>query len=155
MIVQKKTPEDACFSLVSVKNAFTPYRDAGYGPATYHIPILDVIRGVYKALCVGLLDIQYLNVEQYEFYKKVENADFNWVTNKFLALASPKDDPMPPQLQRQTAKNQSDFYSAYTIDNLIKFMLENNIKTIIRLNNKTYEKKKFIDAGIEHIERNS
>ena len=138
---------------------FIPYRDAGYGPATYHITILDCVRGLHKAIQMGLFDINSFDVEEYEFYEKVENGDYNWITKKFMALASPKDDPPPHAIERFQIKNTmsktsqgKSLYSAYRKGNLIKWMLENNIKTIIRLNNKTYEKKEFVDAGIEHIE---
>ena len=156
MIVHKKSPEEAYAALLGINPPYTPYRDAGYGAATYHLTILDCIRGLHKALTLGVLDLQNFDVEQYEFYERVENGDFNWITGKFLALASPKDDgPLPPALQsggQTVLRNGRVLYSAYTMDNLIKFMLENNVKTIVRLNNKTYDKKKFVDAGIEHIE---
>jgi cell division cycle 14 len=134
MIVHRKSPEESFFALMGQGVPFVPYRDAGYGAATYHITILDCIRGLHKALTIGLLDIQNFNVDQYEYYEKVENGDFNWVTPKFLALASPKEEG-PPGYHFPKSQN-SRFFSAYTMDNLIKFMVENNIKTLIRLNNK-------------------
>ena len=215
MLVQRRTPEDAYAPFATNTPPFYPYRDAGYGAATYHITVLDCLRGIYKALVIGLLDLQNLDLPEYEFYEKVENGDFNWITKKFLALASPKDDaPMQSminqQQQHQQQQNVSSFagaasglfgvtnglsvsnlfygtgqaygisgileqqqqqqaqkqqllkqeaqksakklFSCYTIDNLIKYMLQNNIKTIIRLNNKTYDKRKFVEAGIDHIE---
>lgn len=154
-----KTPEEAYQSLVGVSPGFMPYRDAGYGPATYHITILDCLRGLQKFMQVGLFDLQSFDAEEYEFYEKVENGDYNWITPKFLALACPKDDPPPNFIDSHLITNSSKssksgkrMLSSYRISNLIKWMLENNVKTIIRLNNKTYDKKKFIDAGIEHIE---
>ena len=159
VLVYRKTPEEAYQSLMGLSPPFIPYRDAGYGPATYHITILDCIRGMYKAIQTGLFDVNSFDVEEYEFYEKVENGDYNWITNKFLALASPKDDPPPGVMERFQSRNGvikssqgKNLYSAYKKTNLIKWLLENNIKTIIRLNNKTYERQEFVDAGIEHIE---
>ena len=159
VLVYKKTPEEAYQCLMGITPPFIPYRDAGYGPATYHITILDCIRGLYKAIQLGLFDINKFDMEEYEFYEKVENGDYNWITKKFIALASPKDDPPSHAIERFQIKNHvgktsqgKKLFSAYRKSNLIKWMLENNIKTIIRLNNKTYDKKDFIDAGIEHIE---
>jgi cell division cycle 14 len=150
MLVHKKSPEEAFSPFKSCTTAFYPYRDAGYGPATYHITILDCLQGLHRALVLGLLDIQNFDVDQYEFYEKVENGDFNWITPKFLALATPKDDG--PELSGHGPQINKKFYSAYSMDNLIRFMKENNISTIIRLNNKTYNRKKFLEHGIEHIE---
>ncbi|KAJ1343644.1 hypothetical protein BSLG_001792 [Batrachochytrium salamandrivorans] len=190
MIVQRNTPEEAYQSLMGISPPFVPYRDAGYGAATYHITVLDCIRGLYKALQLGLLDLENLDLKEYEFYERVENGDFNWITSKFLALASPKDDPptfqqqqlnpsmfstglnvsnlfytagaayatphiqqRAPALQVQSEhEGNRQLFSAYNMDNLIRYLQENGIKTIIRLNNKTYDKRKFIEAGIEHIE---
>lgn len=134
MLVHKKSPEESFFPLMGQGIPFAPYRDAGYGAATYHITILDCIRGLHKSLSLGLLDLQNFNVDAYEFYEKVENGDFNWITPKFLALACPKEEA--PRGFTFPKNQNSRFYSAYAMDHLIKFMLENNIKTIVRLNNK-------------------
>ncbi|KAI8895198.1 dual specificity protein phosphatase [Globomyces pollinis-pini] len=156
VVVCRKTPEEAYQCLMGISPPFVPYRDAGYGPATYHITILDCVRGIHRALTLGLFDLENFDLEEYEFYEKVENGDYNWLTNKFVALAAPKDD-LPGDMsftggvQRLTQMGKP-LYSSYRMNGLIKWMLENNVKTIIRLNNKTYEKKKFIDNGIEHIE---
>lgn len=150
MLVHSKSPEEAYSALLGIKNPFVPYRDAGYGAATYHISILDCLKGLHKVLSIGIFDLQSFDVDEYEFYEKVENGDFNWITPKFLALACPKEDP--PLHMSYGGRKASKYYSAYTMDNLIRFMREKNIKTIIRLNNKTYDKQKFIEAGIEHIE---
>ncbi|KAI8912417.1 dual specificity protein phosphatase [Gorgonomyces haynaldii] len=152
LLVHKKTPEEAHMPLMSATQPFVPYRDAGYGAATYHLTILDCLKGLHKSLMTGLLDLQSFDTEQYEFYEKVENGDFNWITPKFLALACPKEEQSPLQVQQKMTKRGQILRSCYQMDNLIKFMLDNNIKTIVRLNNKTYDKRKFVEAGIEHIE---
>ncbi|KAJ3008536.1 Dual specificity protein phosphatase cdc14a, partial [Thoreauomyces humboldtii] len=92
MIVHRQAPEEAFAPLLGVQPPFLPYRDAGYGAATYHITIPDCLRGLHKGLVLGLVDLERVDVEEYEFYEKVENGDFNWLTDKFLALAAPKDD---------------------------------------------------------------
>jgi cell division cycle 14 len=180
-----------------------PYRDAGYGAATYHITIPDILKGLSKALQLGLLDLEPIDSDEYEFYEKVENGDLNWLTDKFIALASPKDDAVgmsyypqlyqnPPnsqiqqQLQQQQQQNQhynsilsvgiqavagyvrganssatnqqnqqrqkKVLLPAYRIDDLIGHLKQKGVTTIVRLNNKIYDRKKFTDAGIEHVE---
>jgi len=154
LLVYKRTPEQAYECLMGINPPFVPYRDAGYGPATYHITILDCLRGLQKFMQIGLFDMDKFDVDEYDFYERVENGDYTWITNKFLALACPKDD-MPGYSGDGTVGYTSKgnkLFPAYTMTNLIKWMLQNNIKTIIRLNNKTYDKRKFQEAGIEHIE---
>ena len=138
------------------------FRDAGYGNATYFISPSDCIKGLYKAIEIGLFNIDKFDAQEYEFYEKVENGDMNFITNKFLALASPKDDPVNPTMSfaaymgnSRTVRKTSfgkEVFSAYKKADLIKFLKDRNIMTIIRLNNNVYEKQDFIDAGIEHIE---
>ncbi|KAJ3258719.1 Dual specificity protein phosphatase cdc14a [Boothiomyces macroporosus] len=153
MIVHQKTPEDAYQSLLGITPPLIPYRDAGYGPATYHITVLDCLRGLNRAMQLGLFDLQTFDLEEYEFYEKVENGDYNWITNKFVALAAPKDDLQEQGITISRYSQQGKpLFSAYRMTPLIHWMLQNNVRTIIRLNNKTYDRTKFLKAGIEHIE---
>jgi cell division cycle 14 len=137
-----------------------PYRDAGYGAATYHITILDCLKGLHKALHMGLVDLESIDPDEYEFYEKVENGDLNWITDKFIAMACPKDDiPNLHQyhLQRSSTgviigPQKKVLFPAYRMDDLITHLEKKGVTTVIRLNNKTYDKTKFVNAGMEHIE---
>lgn len=76
-----------------------------------------------------------------------------WQSKKYLT--SPKDEQPnlgPQEQQLRFSDSGKELFSCYRMNNLIKWMLGNNIKTIIRLNNKTYDRRPFIAAGIEHIE---
>ena len=153
MIVHQQSPEQSFSVLINQSPLFVPYRDAGYGPATYHLTILDCLRGLHKAMITGLFDLERFDLEEYEFYEKVENGDYNWITPKFLALANPKDEqPFPDQVIQKFSAQGKPLYSCYRSAKLIRWMLDNNIRTIIRLNNKTYDREPFLQAGIEHID---
>ncbi|TPX36254.1 hypothetical protein SmJEL517_g01462 [Synchytrium microbalum] len=212
LIVHRQSPDEAFRPFQNINPPFLPYRDAGYGAATYHITVLDCLRGLYKALNVGLLDLDALDLDAYEFYEKVENGDMNWICDKFCALASPHDDPVLPgayapgtpgaasksnvgpaatysgmlangfpaavagivarsaympapsdfQLQQQQAmamasqvlgaNGKKRLYSAFKIDDLVRYLKENKVTSLVRLNNKIYERKIFVDAGVEHVE---
>ncbi|KAJ3061836.1 Dual specificity protein phosphatase cdc14a [Rhizoclosmatium hyalinum] len=202
LLVQKKKPEEAFHPLVGINPPFLPYRDAGYGAATYHITILDCLKGLYKALNMGLLHIENLDSAEYEFYEKVEHGDLNWITDKFIAMACPKDDvpnagnpyvyvssASSPSTQNNNAVDEQPFsltsllsygassisnalfsyggyvpgvkapgsvkkpyQPAYRMDDLIRLLKERGTTTVVRLNNKTYEKRKFCEAGLEHVE---
>lgn len=175
LIAFKMSPEEAFKPLVGTTPTFVPYRDAGYGPATYHITILDCLRGLHKGLTTGLLDLQKFDLDQYSFYERVENGDLNFITDKFIAFASPQDDPPIlalytnySQMQNKAGScgnttvnawqqpnnpvQQKSLYSAYKIEEQIKYFKENDVRTVIRLNNKLYDRQKFLDAGIDHIE---
>ncbi|KAJ3415103.1 Dual specificity protein phosphatase cdc14a [Chytridiales sp. JEL 0842] len=199
MIVQKKTPEEAYAPLTSISPPFLPYRDAGYGPATYHITIPDILKGLSKALHLGLVDLENIDPDEEEFYEKVENGDLNWLTGKFIALASPKDDeigrgihpqlyinpphggvastqqqqqggynailsagiqavtglvsrPNPQQQQQQQQQKKKVLLPAYRIDDLITHLKAKGVTTLVRLNNKLYDRQKFLQNGIDHVD---
>lgn len=180
LLVFNLTPEEAYRPISDIAYTFEPYRDAGYGPATYFITIKHCLQGLYKAIKTGLLDIDSLDVEEYEYYEKVEHGDLNWITKKFIAFASPKERPtthgmyaydnqgnMTNLIQsdinatsQQWFKNNKDvkignkkiLYPANTLDGIVKYFKENGVTCVIRLNNKLYDNRKFLEAGINHYE---
>ena len=87
MIVHHLPPWEAFHPLASLE--FLPFRDAGRSPPDFHLSIQDCLWGIYKALQNGLLDMNEFNVEEYEFYEKVANGGWNWITPGFIAFASP------------------------------------------------------------------
>lgn len=135
---------------------------------------------MYKAIKTGLLDIDSLDVEEYEYYEKVENGDLNWITKKFIAFASPKERPTTHGMysydnqgnmisliqsdinnaSSQWFKNGKDgkngsnkiLYPANSVDGIVKYFKENGVTCVVRLNNKLYDNRKFIEAGINHYE---
>lgn len=145
MLVYKLTPQEATLPIMPTSHLFMPYRDAGYGPATYFITILDCLSGLYKALQIGLFNIDTFDLPEYEYYEKVEHGDFNWISPKFLALASPKETPAGPAITNR-------LFPVTTIPNLVQYFKNHNVCTIIRLNNKLYDRKQFVEGGIEHID---
>jgi len=110
----------------------------------------------------------------------VEHGDLNWITKKFIAFASPKERPtthgmypydnqgnMGNMLQsdinttsQQWFRNTKDvkmgnkkvLYPANTVDGIVKYFKENGVTCVVRLNNKLYDNRKFLEAGINHYE---
>ena len=157
MIVCGLTPEQAYAPFIDLTPMFAPYRDAGYGPATYHITVFECLRSLNISIKLGFINIQNFDLEEYEFYEKIENGDLNWITKKFVAMAVPKENLNSQSLDSanqsmvKTAMN-APIYSVSDIKYLAQWMLDNNIHTVIRLNNITYNKKNFTDQGIEHYD---
>jgi cell division cycle 14 len=150
----RQTPDEAHAPLIHANPPFVTYRDAGYGSATYFLSIHDCLRGFYKAMQFGLVQLDNYDLKEYEFYERVENGDMNWLGDKFLALASPKDDQPSMPVSRNGGKSLAgcDIHSAYRKSDLIKFLKSRGVGTIIRLNNNVYDRQEFVDAGIEHID---
>ncbi|NXY13176.1 CC14A phosphatase, partial [Atrichornis clamosus] len=143
VIYLKKTPEEAYRTLLSGSNPpYIPFRDASFGNCTYNLTILDCLQGVNKALQHGFFDFKTFDVDEYEHYERVENGDFNWIIpGKFLAFSGPH-----PKSKLENG------YPLHAPEAYFPYFKKHNITSIIRLNKKIYEAKRFTDAGFEHYD---
>ncbi|XP_047237287.1 dual specificity protein phosphatase CDC14B isoform X4 [Girardinichthys multiradiatus] len=134
------TPEEAHSLLVSRNSTYIPFRDASFGTCMYNLDILDCLRGVHKALQYGWLDFSNFDVEEYEHYERAENGDFNWIIpGKFLAFSGPH-----PKSKIENG------YPLHAPEAYIPYFRKHNITTIVRLNKKMYDARRFTDSGFEH-----
>ncbi|NXA97145.1 CC14A phosphatase, partial [Melanocharis versteri] len=143
VIYLKKTPEEAYRMLLSGSNPpYLPFRDASFGNCTYNLTILDCLQGVNKALQHGFFDFKTFDVDEYEHYERVENGDFNWIIpGKFLAFSGPH-----PKSKLENG------YPLHAPEAYFSYFKKHNVTSIIRLNKKIYEAKRFTDAGFEHYD---
>ncbi|KAM9744165.1 dual specificity protein phosphatase CDC14B isoform 4-T4 [Menidia menidia] len=136
----KMMPDEAYNLLVSRNSNYIPFRDASFGTCMYNLNILDCLRGVHKALQYGWLDFSNFDVEEYEHYERAENGDFNWIIpGKFLAFSGPH-----PKSKIENG------YPLHAPEAYIPYFRKHNITTVVRLNKKMYDAKRFTDSGFEH-----
>ncbi|XP_011613912.1 dual specificity protein phosphatase CDC14B isoform X5 [Takifugu rubripes] len=134
------TPEEVHSLLVSRNSTYIPFRDASFGTCMYNLNILDCLRAVNKALQYGWLDFSSFDVEEYEHYERAENGDLNWIIpGKFLAFSGPH-----PKSKIENG------YPLHAPEAYIPYFRKNNVTTIIRLNKKMYDAKRFTETGFEH-----
>lgn len=146
-----------------------PFRDAGRGRSDFNLNIQDCLWGIYKAMQNGLCDLNEFDVNDYEFYEKVENGDWNWITPNFIAFASPvdpvwlkghkdkehsKSDAPPSSPIRQTASKSLALQRKLPTPfvNCLEYFEQKNIKLVVRLNNELYDRNTFMERGINHLE---
>jgi len=143
VIYLKKTPEEAYRPLVGGSNPpFLPFRDASFGTCTYNLTLLDCLHGIQKALQNGFFNFETFDVDEYEHYEKVENGDFNWlVPNKFLAFCGPH-----PKSKIENG------YPLHAPEAYFPYFRKNHVTTIVRLNKKIYDARRFTDAGFDHFD---
>lgn len=121
---------------------FLDFRDAGYGGCTYKCTILHCLKGLEKAIEIGWFDYKKFNVQEYEFYEKVENGDWNWIIpGKMLAFASPSP-----------AASDQEGYKVWTPEDYCPLFKSLGITAVVRLNNKTYEADRFTRNGLRHYD---
>ncbi|XP_038048405.1 dual specificity protein phosphatase CDC14AB-like isoform X3 [Patiria miniata] len=139
----KKTPEEAYRPLVAGTNPpYLPFRDASYGACTYNLTLLDCLKAIDKAITHNFLNFESFDVEEYEHYERVENGDFNWILpGKYLAFSGPH-----PKSKIENG------YPLHAPEAYFPYFRKNSITTIIRLNKKIYDARRFTDAGFDHYD---
>nr|XP_048303552.1 dual specificity protein phosphatase CDC14B isoform X1 [Myodes glareolus] len=135
-----RTPEDAYRTLIFGDTAYIPFRDAAYGSCSFYITLLDCFHAVKKAMQYGFLNFNAFNLDEYEHYEKAENGDFNWIIpERFLAFCGP-----------HSRSRLESGYHQHSPETYIPYFKNHNVTTIIRLNKRMYDAKRFTDAGFDH-----
>lgn len=117
-----------------------PFHDATQFVCTYDLTVLDCIRGLAKARAYGFFDFSSFDLKEYRFYEQVENGDLNWILyGKIVAFAGP---------ERVRRVSPSGHY-ALTPSDLIPYFKKRNIGLVVRLNEKRYDERDFVTAGID------
>lgn len=142
VIAQGKTAEDAYEPFLSIYPPFLPFRDALCGICTFHLTIPDCLAGLQMGIQIRWFDWTRFDVESYEFFERVENGDMNWVIpDKMLAFAGPCPTP-----------TDADGFPAFTPEDYVPIFRDAGITLVVRLNKKQYDRRRFIDHGIKHVD---
>lgn len=142
VIVLGKTGEEAFKPFATVYPPFLPYRDATCGICTYGLTVLDCAKGVEKAIQCGWFDWKQFDVDSYEFFEKVENGGMNWIIpDKFLAFAGPSP-----------TSTDADGFPAFTPEDYVPIFRDAGIGLVVRLNKKQYDRRRFADHGLKHVD---
>ena len=140
LIILKRTAEEVWNLFKDYQASFEPFRDASAGACTYKLTILECLQGLEKAIELGWYDFKTFDVQEYEYYEKLENGDLNWIIpNKIWALMGPCD-------------TNYDYHGlrCHTPEDYSKLFESLGIERIIRLNEKCYEKLRFEKFGFKH-----
>jgi len=121
---------------------FPAYRDALSIPCSFQCTLEDCWLGCEEAMRCGWHDFEHFDRKRYEHYEKVENGDMNWVIpGLFLAFAGP-----------MAEKGVVCGCPVITPEDLVPIFQSMKVGLIIRLNNKQYDREKFIQAGFRHVD---
>ncbi|XP_063083441.1 dual specificity protein phosphatase CDC14B isoform X3 [Cavia porcellus] len=135
-----RTPEEAYGILIFGDTSYIPFRDAAYGSCSFYLTLLDCFHAVKKAMQYGFFNFNTFNLDEYEHYEKAENGDLNWIIpDQFLAFCGP-----------HSRSRLESGYHQHSPETYIPYFKSHNITTVIRLNKRMYDAKRFTDAGFEH-----
>jgi cell division cycle 14 len=151
MIVLRRPPWEAFQPLAELE--FMPFRDAGRARPDFNLTIQDCLWGFWKALQNGLCDMNQFSVEEYEYYEKVENGDWNWITPGFIAFASPVEPNYVKKVNGEKVSTSAlERRLPVAFENCLEYFSKKRVKLVVRLNHQLYDKQHFLERGIEHLE---
>jgi len=142
VVVLGRTAEEAWRPFANVQPALATFKDASFKSSPYRCTILDCLRGLEYAIKLGWFDLATFNIRDYEHYEKVENGDLNWIIpGKFVAFSEPVDMP-----------RDTEGYRRFTPEDYVPIFKKFGVTRVIRLNNKQYDERRFIQNGIGHTD---
>ena len=102
----------------------------------------------------GLCNMNEFSVDEYEYYEKVENGDWNWITPGFIAFASPVDNAWIAKQNGDKSSKHSALQRRLPIpfQNCLDYFEKKHVKIVVRLNQPLYDRQVFLDRGIDHME---
>ncbi|XP_036847124.2 dual specificity protein phosphatase CDC14B isoform X4 [Manis javanica] len=137
-----RTPEETYRILMFGDTSYIPFRDAAYGSCSFFITLLDCFHAVQKALHYGFLNFNSFNLDEYEHYEKAENGDLNWIIpDRFIAFCGP-----------HSRTRLESGYHQHSPEAYIPYFKTHNVTTVIRLNKRMYDAKRFTNAGFDHYD---
>ncbi|KIR94912.1 cell division cycle 14 [Cryptococcus deuterogattii CBS 10090] len=162
LIVDKQPPWSAFRPIAQFE--VMPFRDAGSGPMDYGLTVQDILYGVEKAIGNGLLDLASFDADEYQYYEMVQedadksrNGDLN-ILGPFIPFASPTESSWiegalqsasSEHIVHTPAKSKAISHQLHCV--LDVFQRE-DVGLVARLNDELYDRRHFLDVGIEHIE---
>lgn len=146
MIHFKYTAKEAFKPLENIAGQLRSFRDASNSKSLFDLTVLDVLKGVQKAIENKWFDFSKFDLEKWIFLQKLENGNMTWIIpGKLLAFSSPYSfDALPGCPDVKVA----------TVQTVIPIFKQEDMKInhIIRLNKKFYDENEFIEAGFKHTD---
>eukprot|EP00746_Dinoflagellata_sp_MGD_P166412 gnl/MRDRNA2_/MRDRNA2_96267_c0_seq1.p1 gnl/MRDRNA2_/MRDRNA2_96267_c0~~gnl/MRDRNA2_/MRDRNA2_96267_c0_seq1.p1 ORF type:complete len:599 (-),score=64.85 gnl/MRDRNA2_/MRDRNA2_96267_c0_seq1:280-2076(-) len=177
VVVQGKSAEEAYAPFQRMDRTFLPFRDASCDlQCDFPLTVLDCLCGLEKSVKLGWFNWQTFDIHRYDFDERVENGYMNWIVpEKFLAFASPhskttasedaQHQETPPFRMHSQLTGDSGYlipdhsqtkddggYPGMTPEDYVPRLREKGITLVVRLNRKLYDRHRFIENGIRHLD---
>lgn len=86
------TADEAWSFFKSISTSLIAFRDSGEEPSSYECYVIDCLRGLERAICLGWYNFKKFDYKEYEFNHKLDHGDMNWIIpRRIIALSSPTD----------------------------------------------------------------
>lgn len=141
ILILKLDADEAFAKFESYHHHLKSFRDASKGDCFYDCTVLHCLQGIEFANKQGWYNFRSFNVKEYEHYEKVENGDINWIIpGKFAAFMGPVE------------KREEGQKSGFTPEEYSEIFRSMHVSKVIRLNEAKYDRKKFLQRGISHVD---
>ena len=132
IIILNRTAEEAWEKFKPYSGMFVPYRDASAGSCTYNCHIIEVLEGLEFAIKLGWYSFKDFDVQEYEYYEKVENGDLNWIIpGEVLAFMGPSGKSYDKGGHRlHTPEDYTKLFKALDVERVIRLSKPNYDKTV-------------------------
>lgn len=128
-------PHEVAKKFLLHENRIIPFRDSGTRENNFEIRPLDCFNAIELALQHGWWNWQTMDIEQYNYFSKVEEGDLNWILpGKLLAMSSPSTYDTDGGIQPAR---------------YLKYFKRNRVATVVRLNSRLYSHSEFEDQGVK------
>eukprot|EP00928_Gymnodinium_smaydae_P089509 TRINITY_DN73468_c0_g1_i1.p1 TRINITY_DN73468_c0_g1~~TRINITY_DN73468_c0_g1_i1.p1 ORF type:complete len:523 (-),score=96.75 TRINITY_DN73468_c0_g1_i1:91-1536(-) len=144
VVVRRMSPEDAFrpFEVCGAAAKLKPFRDVCKGPSTFHLTVLDCLRGMQRAIQLGWYSWRTFDLEECDRLDDFDAYGVNWlIPGKLLAFAGPVSSVVTARGRR-----------GYTPDDYLPLFRDLGVELVIRLNGKEYSSEWFTGNGVRHME---
>lgn len=142
VIVLGKAAHMAYEPFEGINPPLMPFRDASSGTCTFHLTIKDCLEALQISIEKRWFDWTRFNVESYDYFSQVDHGDMNWIIpGKFLAFAGPS-----------TTSFDAEGFPAFTPEDYVPVFLQAGIRLAVRLNKPCYDRRRFTEKGIRHVD---
>lgn len=143
IFVRNYSVEEAYRPFLGMEPPFCTFRDAAFGVNTYPITVLDCARAFHRAVTNMHFVYSSFSLEKFERLSKLENGDISWIIpDKFIAFSGPLS----------TKREVSNGVFTLLPHEYVPIFKSLGVTCIIRFNNKCYDRKVFLKAGIRHVD---
>jgi len=141
ILFMNRNADEAFQPFKSVLPRLIEFHDASPLPCTYKLNPYHCIRGVFRAHSTKILNVEKFDLAECEYYENVENGDLNWIIqDRCMAFAGP---------QHSREAGLLDGYSTLTPEDYFDYFKKKKIRTVIRLNKKYYDERRFDPIGVK------
>ena len=138
MIMLHRSAEEVCDKFQNISK-FIPFCDASQNSSPFELYIGDCLKAIEKSLQFSWFSINTFDLKSYEASAQLDHGGLNWIIpGKILAFVCPS--------------NEISLNGPLTPERYIQIFGKLGVRSVVRLNNKTYDSNRFVKHGLKHHE---